>query len=258
MKSILHSVGLRGVNTKEDVRTVQGLLNLVPHADGGPMTKLDVDGICGRLTNGAIEKLQAHEWGWSHVDTRVDRDGPTWKVLISYDKPPAPVPVPKAPDPPKILSTRFMIFMAVKPNTRIDPNGSNFYFQVIDQRNQSQQAFYHFGHSDAPPPPDPIPWSISIPAVVTTPMPLGAADFAGDAIFYEVQEGLDTGLRTEFWLSPDSIGGKLIRFGVHAHLNQASTDKNSSYSKVHFSAPFRLINVDQGPPPPAATNQSGT
>ena len=253
MKSILHSVGLRGVNTKEDVRTVQQLLNLVPHADGGPMTKLDVDGICGRLTNGAIEKVQAHEWGWSRVDTRVDRDGPTWKLLVSYDKPPAPVPLPKAPDPPKILSTRFMVFMAIKPNTQIDVYGSNFYFQVIDEKNQSQQAMYHFGNATAPPP-NPITWSISIPAVVSSPMPLGAADWAGTGIFYEKQ--INGAMRTEFWIVPDVLKNKMIRFGVYAHLDSPSPGADNSTSQ--FSAPFRLIDVSQGAPPSVTSSLSSS
>lgn len=247
MPEILSSVGLRGVNRRDDVKVVQQLLNLVPHGDGGPMNKLDVDGICGRLTNGAIEKLQAHEWGWSRVDTRVDRNGPTWKLLMTYFKPPAPVALPPKPAPPKILSTRFMIFMAVKPNAQIDVMGSNFYFQVIDQMNQSEQAIYHFGNVDTPPP-NPIPWSISIPPIVSAPVPLGAGDFAGTAIFYEVIEG--NNIRTEFWLSPDAIGGKLIRFGVHAHLD--GPNKSPGVTKSHFSAPFRLVNVSQGAPPPAA------
>lgn len=244
MRTITASVGLRGFNRKDDVRTVQDLLNLVPHGEGGPLKKLDVDGICGRLTNGAIEKLQAHEWGWTRVDTRVDRDGPTWKVLLSYDKP-APVVAAPKPAPPKIVSTRFIVMMAVEPRAMISVNGENFYFQVIDEKNQSQQAIYHFGNANTPPP-NPAPWSITIPAVVTTPLPLGAADWAGTAIFYEKQ--IDGAMRTEFWVVPDALNNNMIRFGVHAHLDSPSAGADNSSSQ--FSGPFRLVNVSQGAPPP--------
>lgn len=244
MRTITASVGLRGFNRKDDVRTVQDLLNLVPHADGGPLKRLDVDGICGRLTNGAIEKLQAHEWGWMRVDTRVDRDGPTWKVLLGYDKP-APVVAPPKPAAPKIVSTRFMVMMAIKPGAEINTNGENLYFQVIDEKNQSQQAVYHFGSANTPPP-TPIPWSISIPPIVTTPMPLGAADWAGTGILYEKQ--LNGAMLTEFWIAPDAFNGQMIRFGVHAHLDTPSP--GSEGSSTQTSGPFRLVNVSQGAPPP--------
>ena len=242
MRNITASVGLRGVNKRDDVRTVQELLNLVPHSDGGPLVQLATDGICGRKTNGAIEKLQAHEWGWPHVDTRVDRNGPTWKLLVSYDKPAAPAVVaPPKPDPPKVVGTRFMILMAVKPNARIAVNGENFYFQIINQMDQTQQAIYHLGNMTTPPP-DPTPWSISIPAIVVTPQPLGAADWAGEGIFFEKQER--GAMRTEIWVMPDALKSKTIRFGVHAHLDDPSPSADGSSSS--FSAPFRLREVSQG------------
>ncbi len=246
MRSIRASVGLNGYNHREDVRTVQELLNLVPHSEGGPLVKLATDGICGRKTNGAIEKLQAHEWGWARVDTRVDPIGPTWKLLLTYDKPATPAMAPPRPAPPRIVGTRFIVMMAVKPSAMINPNGENFYFQVIDERNQSQQATYHFGNVNTPPP-VPTVWSISIPAVVTTPMPLGAADWAGTAVFYEKQ--IEGAMRTELWIAPDALSNNMIRFGVHAHLDEPSPTANGSSSQ--FSAPFRLVDVSQGAPPPS-------
>jgi hypothetical protein len=246
MKSIRASVGLKGYNNRDDVRTVQELLNMVPHADGGPLKKLDADGICGRLTNGAIEKLQAHEWGWTRVDTRVDPNGPTLKLLQSYDKPQTAVVAPPKPVPPKIVSTRFIVMMAAKAREAINPNGENFYFQVIDERNQSQQAVYHFGNVNTPPP-NPALWSPAIPAVVTAPMPLGAADWAGTGVFYEKQ--INGAMRTEFWIVPDALNNHMIRFGVYAHLDSPSPSADGSSSQ--FSAPFRLIDVSQGAPPPS-------
>jgi hypothetical protein len=85
MRQISGSVGLRGVNRKEDVRTVQELLNLVPHAEGEPLEELDEDGICGRKTNGAIEKLQARKWGWKRVTTKVSQGDVTLLLLLTYD-----------------------------------------------------------------------------------------------------------------------------------------------------------------------------
>ncbi len=246
MKSIRASVGLKGYNIREDVRTVQELLNLVPHSEGGPLVKLATDAICGRKTNGAIEKLQAQKWGWARVDTRVDPNGPTWKLLLSYDKPATLVVTPPKPAPPKIVGTRFIVMMAVKPRAMINPNGENFYFQVIDEMNQSQQALYHFGNVNTPPP-VPTPWSAAIPAVVTAPLPLGAADWAGTAVFYEKQR--DGAMRTEFWLVPDALSNNMIRFGVYAHLDSPSPTGDGSSSQ--FSAPFRLVDVSQGAPPPS-------
>jgi hypothetical protein len=244
MRTILSSVGLRGVNRRDDVRTIQELLNLVPHADGGPMIKLATDGISGRKTNGAIEKLQAHNWGWGRVTTRVDRDSATWKLLLSYDKQaaaPSPVPVPKPPEPQKVLGTQFIVMMAAKPGQLIDVHGANFYFQVIDQSDQTQQAWYSFGNVNAPPP-VPTPWSVTIPPIVTTPLPIGAADWAGTAIFYEKSQS--GGISTEIWLSPDVLKGKTIRFGLHAHLDEPT--QSSSRTSSQFSAPFRLRDVTQG------------
>jgi hypothetical protein len=243
MRTLLSSVGLRGVNRRDDVRTVQELLNLVPHSAGGPMVKLAVDGLVGKKTNGAIEKLQATNWGWRRVTTRVDPNSPTWKLLLTYDQPaPATKAIPvKPPDPPKVLGTRFIIQIAAKAGQQLDANADNFYFQIMNQSDQSQQALYFFGNVDVPPP-NPTPWSITNPAIVTTPMPLGVADWAGTAIFYEKQER--GAMRTEIWINPEVIKDKLIRFGIHAHLD--SPQSSAEGSSTSFSAPFKLREVSQG------------
>ncbi|WP_036287323.1 peptidoglycan-binding domain-containing protein [Methylosinus sp. PW1] len=77
--SIGGSVGRGGRNRPEDVRTIQSALNGVCPADGGPILKLDVDGIVGPITIAAIEKYQNRQLGWS--DGRVDPDGPTIHAL---------------------------------------------------------------------------------------------------------------------------------------------------------------------------------
>jgi hypothetical protein len=240
MRNISASVGLHGRNNPADVRTVQELLNLVPHADGGPMVKLDTDGLVGRKTNGAIEKLQAHNWGWKQVTTRVDPGSATWKLLLTYDKASTPTPLPavKPPDPPKVLGTRFIIQVAAKPGQQLDANADNFYFKIMNQLDQSQEALYYFGNVDVPPP-NPTPWSITFPAIVTTPQPLGVADWAGTAIFTEKQVAGE--MRTEIWINPDVIRDKLIRFQIYAHLDKPQTGAENS--RTHFSAPFKLRQI---------------
>jgi hypothetical protein len=246
MKTISASVGLRGRNLAADVRTVQDLLNRVPHSDGGPMIKLACDGIVGRKTNGAIEKLQATKWGWKRVNTRVDPGSPTWKLLLTYDPPaqpaaPANLPPIKPPDPPKVLGSSFLIQMAAKAGQQLDANADNFYFKIMNYADQSQQALYFFGNVDVPPP-DPTPWSITKPPIVTTPRPLGVADWGGTAMIHEVNGGGT--VRTEIWIEPDVMKGQLIRFEVYAHLDEPDNAPGTGTSG--FSSPFRLRQVSQG------------
>ena len=243
MRQISSSVGLRGVNRKDDVRAVQELLNLVPHGDGGPLQKLKEDGLCGRKTNGAIEKLQATEWGWQRVSTRVEPGSSTWKLLSSYDVPAkaaaAAAPPPPPPEPPKLVSSNFLILMAARPGQRINANGENFYFLITDKMNQSMRSLYYFGNLNAPPPPpQPLTWSITIPTIVTTPQPLGAADWAGDAVFSESED--NTGVRTRMYFAPIALP-RVIPVELHAHLNEAS---GGGGWRTSFSAPFRLVDAD--------------
>src|SRR4051812_19355144 len=67
------SVGAGGSNGPRDVKTVQSLLNGIGPLEGGPDAMLAVDGIVGPLTLGAINKLQAAQFGWN--DSRVDPNG---------------------------------------------------------------------------------------------------------------------------------------------------------------------------------------
>jgi hypothetical protein len=74
-------------NRFSDVETVQSLLNQVPPGSGGPSPLLDVDGICGPLTIGAIRKFQQHHFGWQ--DGRVDVNNVTLAKLNEFDLDPA-------------------------------------------------------------------------------------------------------------------------------------------------------------------------
>ena len=56
--NIKGSVGSGAQNKRDDVVLVQSLLNLVSPAEGGPQTKLAVDGISGPVTAAAISRYQ--------------------------------------------------------------------------------------------------------------------------------------------------------------------------------------------------------
>ena len=81
MSGISGSVGKGGVNQRQDVITVQTLLN-----DNmrklTPLPLLKVDGIVGTRTLGAIEAFQKRVVGMAQPDVRVDRHGPTFKALL--------------------------------------------------------------------------------------------------------------------------------------------------------------------------------
>lgn len=72
--SISGSVGQGGKNKEDDVRTVQQLLN-----QKGAAPALEVDGLCGPKTIGAVRKFQSDNLGFA--DGRVDPGGQTWGAL---------------------------------------------------------------------------------------------------------------------------------------------------------------------------------
>jgi hypothetical protein len=149
----------------------------------------------------------------------------------------------------KITGTRFIVTMAIRPDAQIDYMGSNFWFMVTDQVNQDQKALYYWGTADVPPK-HPITWSITDPPIVTTPQPLGVADWGGQAVFSEKQQ--DGKFRTEMWISPDVLAGRTIRFGIHAHLN----DPQRGFSSQHGSSAFTLREVAPGVEVPAGMPQA--
>jgi hypothetical protein len=74
------SVGRRGVNNRDDVMTVQQLINgRLPD----PLRPLDVDGRCGPLTINAIEEIQRRFLQMNPPDGRVDVGGATWRWLTT-------------------------------------------------------------------------------------------------------------------------------------------------------------------------------
>lgn len=87
---ITASVGLGGVNRTPDVLTVQRLLNGVPPEQGGPVPKLEEDGIVGQKTINAIAVFQRRQVGWS--DGRVDPGAETIRRLQAINEMPAGKP----------------------------------------------------------------------------------------------------------------------------------------------------------------------
>jgi hypothetical protein len=77
--SLSGSVGKGGSNLRSDVLKIQAALNTINPADGGPVPKLVVDGICGPLTIGAIGRFQQRVL--TRIDSRIDVNGPTLKAL---------------------------------------------------------------------------------------------------------------------------------------------------------------------------------
>lgn len=84
---IFKSVGHNGINDYADVIRIQDLLNLARRkliAAGisfGRFNRLIVDGLCGRVTIGAIKIFQRDIAGFSDPDGRVDPGGKTLQIL---------------------------------------------------------------------------------------------------------------------------------------------------------------------------------
>lgn len=74
-------VGTGGTGAKDDTVLVQSLLNAIPSGEGGPQTRLKVDGIVGPVTVAAIRRYQ--QACAYPVDGRVDVLGPTIKSLVT-------------------------------------------------------------------------------------------------------------------------------------------------------------------------------
>ncbi len=80
-RSISASVGLGGVNRKDDSVTIQELLNKVPPDRGGPVPLLAVDGLPWQKTVAAIKNFQRASVAIKNPDGCVDPNGPTLKAL---------------------------------------------------------------------------------------------------------------------------------------------------------------------------------
>lgn len=89
------SVGRNGANQRDDVLTVQKLIN--DHLPSG-LPALDADGQCGSLTIGAIEDTQRQYLRMNHPDGRVDPGGDTFRFLTGSSPALKPDPGP-SPSP---------------------------------------------------------------------------------------------------------------------------------------------------------------
>lgn len=132
--NISDSVGKGGKNNDADVRIVQTLLikaGYLPTLNS--KGKSNVDGDCGPLTIGAIERFQKEKAGLSEPDGRVDVNGTTWKALTGQkvqQQPKTNTPTtPKAGGDGKVkvdqrpaLTTTGDMFTQIKQNF---PNGIN-------------------------------------------------------------------------------------------------------------------------------------
>ena len=76
MPNIMASVGRGGVNSRNDAKIIQQLLNSAMKMSPG-FRPLAVDGIVGPKTIAAIDQFQRQGLGWTQVDGRVDPRGKT-------------------------------------------------------------------------------------------------------------------------------------------------------------------------------------
>ena len=78
------SVGKGGKNKPEDTKVVQELLN--DFTKKGGFKRLDVDGLIGPKTIGAIKSFQQNVVGMKRGDGRVDPGGETMAALVKGPK----------------------------------------------------------------------------------------------------------------------------------------------------------------------------
>jgi hypothetical protein len=131
--TILASVGLRGANRRDDVLTIQNLLNRIDPAKGGPTVKLDPDGRAGTKTNGAIQRFQLEHFGFKGADGRVDPGGRTLAKLNELTGGAAPV------DP--VVFGSFEVRQATLSPRVTDPK-FDFCFLVTAFGTQASQAYF--------------------------------------------------------------------------------------------------------------------
>jgi len=86
-RELVESVGLEGVNRREDVLTVQVLLNKVPQSYGRPDPPLVVDGICGPRLISAIRGFMARQFGLQNAGSTIEPGQRTMEALNKFDAP---------------------------------------------------------------------------------------------------------------------------------------------------------------------------
>lgn len=97
MKKISGSVGFKGINRKEDVTFIQGLLNV--HIIPGVHACIVEDGIVGDITISRIKSFQKHFLGARSPDGRVDVGGATLSKLLFPLSAPIPPSSPNTGSP---------------------------------------------------------------------------------------------------------------------------------------------------------------
>lgn len=97
MTRLIGSVGRGGQNRREDVITVQQLINAKLPTSLAPLV---VDGICGPKTIFAIGEYQRRNLNMNPPDSRVDPGGPTFRSLTGGATGPTGPTPPTIPQPP--------------------------------------------------------------------------------------------------------------------------------------------------------------
>ena len=241
-KTITASVGLNGKNKDPDTRIIQELLNKVPAVQGGPKVALDIDGICGPLTRGAIQKFQLHHFGWSGADGRVDPGMQTLAKLNEFDPDPLPPP-PPLPPKPEPLSSDFVIVPAHQVEVFPDNmSSSDFTYLIIDLTNNRERVYQlQFGAGGAPRTgPFQGFFSRFAPRKPTT-----VSGFQGLGVYMTsetINPGLHSGtsIRSSLNLFPPE-GGSGISIPMKTHLFKKSTNPDAGGMTTSINGAFVLV-----------------
>jgi hypothetical protein len=116
--SISGSVGRGGVNDRNDVLTVQRLINAKLPT---PLQPLGEDGVCGPLTILAIEEIQRRNLRMPRPDGRIDPNGATFAFLTGNPIP-LPPPMPRIAWGAKVSVAFKAKVIKISNNLGIDPN----------------------------------------------------------------------------------------------------------------------------------------
>ncbi|WP_329342912.1 DUF4347 domain-containing protein [Streptomyces sp. NBC_00663] len=106
VRELSGSVGEGGVNAGDDVFTVQMLLNQVGPGAGGPNPPLQVDGLVGPKTNGAIRGFQQTRLGFQ--DGLVEPGQVTFRTLKGFFTSPSEFPDEAVAGPGAVRSHRLV------------------------------------------------------------------------------------------------------------------------------------------------------
>ncbi len=241
-KTISASVGLKGANKKEDVLTIQNLLNKVPPSQGGPDPLLVLDGICGPKTRKAIQRFQLHHFGWCGTDSRVDPGHQTLAKLNEFDPDPLPPPPPLPPNP-EPLSADFIIVPAFQGD--LFPSlttQTHFTYQILDLTNNRERVYQlQFGSGGAPAS-GPFQGFFSR---FTPRKPTTVSGFEGIGAYMTsetINPGLHAGtsIRSTLNLFPPG-GGSGISIPMKTHLFKKSTNPDAGGVTTAITGDFKIV-----------------